>query len=146
MFFFASCVCTLNTNRFLIKKHRNRNLQVSLNKFPDFFRMGTYMIVHTWNSSALRSNPPPAAIHLLYHSNSFWKAHGSPLVWANQWPSSQPLSSPQFERSDRDTKRHAMSCWILLVRSEPRDGSRMLWIQIILSTEPIKQTTKSMCL
>ena len=32
-------------------------------------------------------------MHLLYCSNNFWKAHGSPLVWACQWPSSQPLSS-----------------------------------------------------
>ena len=36
----------------------------------------------------------------LYHSNNFWKAHGSPLVWACQWPSSQPLSSPQWSHND----------------------------------------------
>ena len=27
--------------------------------------------------------------------------HGSPLVWAYQWPSSQPLSSPQLSHNDR---------------------------------------------
>ena len=39
-------------------------------------------------------------MHLLYHSNNFWKAHRSPLVWACQWPSSQPLSSPQLSHND----------------------------------------------
>ena len=36
----------------------------------------------------------------LYRSNNFWKAHGSPLVLACQWPSSQPLSSPQLSHKD----------------------------------------------
>ena len=35
-------------------------------------------------------------MHLLYRSNNFWKAHGSSLVRACQWPSSQPVSSPQL--------------------------------------------------
>ena len=38
-------------------------------------------------------------MHLLYRSNNFWKAHGSPLVWECQWPSSQPLPSPQFSHN-----------------------------------------------
>ena len=38
-------------------------------------------------------------MHLLYRSNIFCKAPGSPLVWACQWPSSQPLSS-QFSHND----------------------------------------------
>ena len=39
-------------------------------------------------------------MHFLYRSNNFWKAQGSPLVWACQWPSSQPLSSPQLSHND----------------------------------------------
>ena len=39
-------------------------------------------------------------MHLLYRSNNFWKTHRSPLVWACQWPSSQPLSSPQLSHND----------------------------------------------
>ena len=50
-------------------------------------------------------------MQLLYCSNNFWKAHRSPLVWAYQWPSSQPLSSPQLSHNDNFwaqgiTKRH----------------------------------------
>ena len=29
-----------------------------------------------------------------------WRPYGSPLVWACQWPSSQPLSSPQLSHND----------------------------------------------
>ena len=39
-------------------------------------------------------------MHLLYLSNNFWNSHGSPLVRACQWPSSQPLSSPQLCHKD----------------------------------------------
>ena len=39
-------------------------------------------------------------MHLLYRSNNLWTPHGSPLVWAHQWPSSQPLSSLQFSHND----------------------------------------------
>ena len=39
-------------------------------------------------------------MHLLYHSNNFWNTPWSPLVWACQWPSSQPLSSPQLSHND----------------------------------------------
>ena len=28
------------------------------------------------------------------------RPHGSPLVWSCQWPSSQPLSSPQLSHND----------------------------------------------
>ena len=39
-------------------------------------------------------------MNLFYRSNNFWKAHRSPLVWTCQWPSSQPLSPPQFSHND----------------------------------------------
>ena len=45
------------------------NKRGSLNKFPDFFRMGTLLIVHKWNSSPLRSN-----LLSLHRSKTFWKA------------------------------------------------------------------------
>ena len=39
-------------------------------------------------------------MHLLYHSNNPGTPHGSPLVWACQWPSSHPLSSPQLSHNN----------------------------------------------
>ena len=36
----------------------------------------------------------------LYCSNNFWKGHWSLFVWVCQWPSSQPLSSPQLSHND----------------------------------------------
>ena len=68
------------------------SLRGSLNKFPDFFFVwALLLIVHTWNSSPLRS-------YLLRLQCTCWtvptiseRPHGSPLVCASQWPSSQPL-------------------------------------------------------
>ena len=49
-------------------------------------------------------------MHLFYHSNNFWKASLNPLVWANQWPSSQTLSSQLSHngslRAEGNTKSH----------------------------------------
>ena len=58
------------------------------------------MIEHTWNSSPLRSN-----LLWLQHTcctipTTFRRPHRSPLVWACQWPSSQPLSSPQLSHNN----------------------------------------------
>ena len=39
-------------------------------------------------------------MHFWYCSNNFWKPHRSPLVWACQWPASQPLSSSQLSHND----------------------------------------------
>ena len=39
-------------------------------------------------------------MHLLYRSNNLWKAPWSPLVSACQWPSSQPLLSPQLSHNN----------------------------------------------
>ena len=50
-------------------------------------------MVHPWNSSPLRSN-------IFRVQCTSGKPHGSPLVWACQWPSSQPLSSPQLSHND----------------------------------------------
>ena len=49
-------------------------VQGSLNEFPDFFRMGTFIDsthMKLWSPSKYS---PLAAMHLLYHFNNFWKA------------------------------------------------------------------------
>ena len=53
------------------------------------------LIVHTWNSTPLRSN-----LLRLQCTCTVPTTSGSSLVWACQWPSSQPLSSPQLSHND----------------------------------------------
>ena len=68
-------------------------------KFPDFFLWAFLLIVHIWNDSPLQSNllrlQPTCTI-----PTTSGRPHGSPLVWACQWPSSQLLSSPQLSHND----------------------------------------------
>ena len=54
------------------------------------------LIVHTWNSSPLRSNLRRLQCTCCTVPTTSGTPHRSPLVWACQWPSSQSLSSPQF--------------------------------------------------
>ena len=56
-------------------------------------------MVHTWNSRPLRSNLLRLQSTCTVQTTS-GRPHGSPLVWACQWPSSQPLSSPQLSHND----------------------------------------------
>ena len=66
----------------------------SLNKFPDFFFVwALLLIVHTWNSSPLPSNLLRLQCTCCTVPTTSGRPHRSPLVWACQWPSSQPLSS-----------------------------------------------------
>ena len=58
------------------------------------------LIVHAWNSSPLRSNPLPLQCTCCTVPTTSTRPHGSPLVWACQWPSSQPLLSPQLSYND----------------------------------------------
>ena len=75
-------------------------IQGSLNKFPDFFCMGTFIdSTHIWNSSPLTSNLLQLQCTCTVPTTSA-RPHGSPLVWACQWPFSQPLSSPQLSHND----------------------------------------------
>ena len=53
-------------------------------------------------------------MHLLYCSNNFWKAvWKSSWVSVYQWPSSQPLSSPQLSHKD--------SLWVLGINKSHRE-------------------------
>ena len=58
------------------------------------------MIVHTWNSSPLRSNLLRLQCTCCTLPTTFGRPHGTPLEWACQWPSLQPLSSLQFSHND----------------------------------------------
>ena len=65
-------------------------------------------------------------MHLLYHSATSGRPHGSPPVWACQWPSSQSLSSPQLSHDDSlwaegITKSHREQ------GLEYREGEELLW-------------------
>ena len=83
----------------------------SLNKFPDFFVWALLLIVLTWNSSPLRSNLLWLQCTCIVPITS-GRSHGSPLVWACQWPSSQPLSS-QLSHND--------SLWALGITKSHRE-------------------------
>ena len=52
-------------------------------------------------------------MHLLYRSNNFFKAPSKSSMWACQWPSSQPLSSPQLSHND--------SLWALGITKSHRE-------------------------
>ena len=67
--------------------------------FLTFFAWALLLIVHTWNSSPLQSNLLRLQCTGTVPTNS-QRPHGSPLVWACQWPSSQPLSSSQLSHND----------------------------------------------
>ena len=49
------------------------NVRGSLNKFPDFFRMGTFIDSTHMKLLSPSKKSPPVAMHL-YRSNNFWKA------------------------------------------------------------------------
>ena len=68
--------------------------------FQTFFVWALLLIVHTWNTSSLRSNLLRLQCTCSTVPTTSGGSHGSPLVWACQWPSSQPLSSPQLSNND----------------------------------------------
>ena len=80
--------------------------------FQTFFVWALLLIVHTWNSSPLQNN-----LRLQYPCRTVpttsGRPHGSPLVWACQWPSSQPLSSTQLS--------HNNSLWALGITKSQRE-------------------------
>ena len=68
--------------------------------FQTFFVCAPLLIVHTWNFSPLRSNLFLLQCTCCAVPTTYRRPHWSPLVWAYQWPSSQPLSSPQLSHND----------------------------------------------
>ena len=68
--------------------------------FQTFFIWALLLIVHSWNSSPLRSNLLQPQCTCCTIPTTSGRPHRSPLVWACQWPSSQPLSSPQLSHND----------------------------------------------
>ena len=67
--------------------------------FQTSFVQALLLIVHTWNSSPLRSSLQLQCTSCTVPRTS-GRPHGRPLVWSCQWPSSQPLSSPQLSHND----------------------------------------------
>ena len=85
---------------FSVNSDKTEYIRGSLNKFPDFFVRALLLVVHTRNSSPLRSNPLRLQCTCCTVPKTSGTPHGSPLVWACQSPSSQPLSSPQLSHND----------------------------------------------
>ena len=73
------------------------NVWGAYDKFPDFFVWALLLIVHTW---PLRSNLLLLQCTCCTISTTSRRSHGSPLLWVCQWPSSQPLSTPQLSHND----------------------------------------------
>ena len=69
--------------------------------------------VYTWNSSPLPSNLLRLQCTCCTIPTTSGRPHGSPLVWACQWPSSQPLSSPQLS--------HNNSLWAYAITKSHRE-------------------------
>ena len=95
-------------------------------RFQTFFVWALLLIVHTWNSSPLQNNIPRLQCTCCTVPTTSGTLHGSPLVWVCQWPSSQPLSSPQLSHND--------SLWALGIgkshreqRLDNREGEELSW-------------------
>ena len=58
---------------FMLIAHK-LNVRGSLNKFPDFFRMGTFIDSTHIKLYSPSKYSPQTAMHLLYRFNNFWKA------------------------------------------------------------------------
>ena len=74
--------------------------KVHMISFQTFSVWAFLLIVHKWNSSLLWSNLLRLQCTCCTVTTTSRRPHGSPLVWACQWPSSQPLSSPQLSHND----------------------------------------------
>ena len=84
------------------------------------------MIVRTWNSGPLPSNLLRLQCSCCTVPTTSGRPHGRPLVWACQWPSSRPLSSPQLSHND--------SLWALGITKSHREqdldyseGNKVSW-------------------
>ena len=70
-------------------------------------------VVHTWNSSPLRSNLLRLQCTCCTVPTTSARPHRSPLLWACQWPSTQSLSSSQLS--------HNESLWALEITKSHRE-------------------------
>ena len=87
--------------KFLDFKHRaNVEYEVHTISFQTFFELALFLIVHTWNSSPIRSRLLQLQCTCCTVPITSGRPHGTLLVWACQWPSSQPLSSPRLSHND----------------------------------------------
>ena len=69
-------------------------------RFQTFFVWALVLIVHIWNSSPLWSNLLRLQCTCCTVPTTSGRPHGIPLVWACQWSSPLPLSSPQLSHND----------------------------------------------
>ena len=90
----------LYCNQNIIGKMKDSKYEVHTISFQTFFVWALLLIVHTWNSSPLRSNLLRLQCTCCTVQATSVTPHGSPLVWACQWTSSQPISSPQLSHND----------------------------------------------
>ena len=82
------------------KRKTKKDIRRSLSFQTSFFVWALLLIVHTWNTSPIRSNLLQLQCTRCTVPKTSGRPHGRPLVWACQWPSSQPLSSPQLSHED----------------------------------------------
>ena len=77
-----------------------KEIRGAYDKFPDFFVWALLLIVHIWNSRPIRSNLLQLQCTCCTVPIISARPYRSFLVWACQWPSSQPLSSAQLSHND----------------------------------------------
>ena len=88
--------------------------EVHTRSFQTFFVWALLLIEHTWNSSPIQLQCTCYTV-----PTTSGGPHGSPLVWACQWPSSQPLLSPQLSHND--------SLWALGINKSHRKQGMDYW-------------------
>ena len=74
--------------------------EVHMISFQTFFRMDTFIDSTHMKFYLLRSNLLRLQCTCSTVPTTSERPHRRPLVWACQWPSSQPLSSPQLSHND----------------------------------------------
>ena len=107
-------------------KMRNGTYEDHLISFQPFFVWALLLIVHTWNSSRLRSNLFQLQCTCSTVPTTSGRPHGNPLVWACQWPSSQPLSSTQLSYNG-SLRAYGISKSHREQGLDYRDGKELSW-------------------